>query len=330
MGTMKRALVFALALVLPVGLSLGQGQTPAPKPPAPRRAAPKAPAPARPAFDKAKFEAYLRHLYVWGDEIKMDVQDPVPSSVDGLMEIKIKASYNAASDERSYLISRDGSRILDAKVYETAKNPFQEDLDLLHTDGAPSFGTPGAPVVIVMFSDFQCPYCKGEAQMLRTELLKAYPKEVRVYFKDMPLQTIHPWARKGALAGRCAYAQGEAAFWKWHDWIYEKQEQVSLEDFDIKAADFAATGAVKKDQFDACRQDPKTAAALDAGIAEARAMHINSTPTMFINGRRITSTLRWEGLADIIDFEIGYQKREHNAGEACCSVALPTAPGAGR
>lgn len=313
----------AVALAL-YSFSLGAQTRPQPKPAA-ASPAKKAPAAAKPqyAFDKAKLEAYLRHLYVYADDIKMEVLDPKPSVVPGFQEIRVRATYNSASEERGFLVSQDGKQILDAKIYDVTRNPFQEDLDKLHTEGAPSMGTPGAPVVIVMFSDFQCPYCKGEAEMLREKLLKAYPKQVRLYFKDMPLQSIHPWARKGALAGRCAFAQGEEAFWKFHDWTYSKQEEIELDNFEAKMDEFAKSGAVDKAKFDTCRAAPETAKALDAGIAEARALKINSTPTMFVNGRRIATTVRWENLVDLIDFEIGYQSREHNAGEACCTLAPP-------
>ena len=277
------------------------------------------------AYDKAKLEAYLRHLYVYPDDVKMEVLDPKPSAVPGFLEIRVRASFNTAGDERGFLISKDGRQILDAKIYDVTRNPFQEDLEKLHTSGAPSMGTAGAPVVIVVFSDFQCPYCKGEEEMLRENLLKEYPKQVRLYFKDMPLQSIHPWARKGALAGRCAFKQSEDAFWKYHDWIYSKQEEVDLDNFDGKMAEFAQGNGIDKTKFDTCRESPETAKALDAGIAEARALKINSTPTMFVNGRRINTTIRWPNLQELIDFEIGYQGREHNAGEACCTLA-PTSP----
>src|SRR6267378_3211269 len=93
------------------------------------RSAEKSPA-KKSALDKATLETYVRHLNVWGPQIK------------------------------------------------------------LHTDLQPSFGTPGAPVVIVLFSDFECPYCKEEAKALRSNLLATYPKEVRLYFKDLPLTQI--------------------------------------------------------------------------------------------------------------------------------------------
>jgi protein-disulfide isomerase len=277
-------------------------------------------------IDKAKVEGYLRHLYVYPDVIKMEISDPKPSPVPGFREVNVRASYNASSEDRTFLVSTDGKKILDAKVYDLTENPFKEDLSLLKTAGAPSMGTAGAPVVLVMFSDFQCPYCKNEAQMIREKLLAEYPKQVRLYFKDMPLQSIHPWARTGALAGRCALAQGEETFWKYHDWMYAHQESITLDNFSAKMDDLAKDVPLDKTRFEACRVAPETQAALEAGLAEAKALKINSTPTMFINGRRIATTLRWEGLKQVVDFEIGYQAREHNAGEAECCMLAPLSP----
>ena len=309
-------------ILLTAALAISAQTKPTDKPATP---AAKRPAAAKPqfAYDKTKLEAYLRHLYVYPEDIKIEILDAKPSGVAGLDEIRVRASYNTSSEERGFLVSKDGKQIMDAKVYDVTRNPFQDDLDKLHTTGAPGLGTAGAPVVIVMFSDFQCPYCKGEAEMIRENLLKEYPTQVRLYFKDMPLQSIHPWARKGALAGRCAFAQGEDKFWKFHDWAYSKQEEIDLDNFEGKMDDFAKEANVDKAKFDTCRASAETAKALDAAIAEARALKINSTPTMFINGRRITSTMRWENMAQVIDFEVGYQGREHNAGEACCTLAPP-------
>ena len=84
---------------------------------------------------------------------------------------------------------------------------LQDDLDKLKTEFQPSLGTPGAPVVLVAFSDFECPHCKDEATMLRQNLLSAYPTQVRLYFKDFPLEAIHPWAKTAAIAGRCVFRQ---------------------------------------------------------------------------------------------------------------------------
>ena len=82
-------------------------------------------------------------------------------------------------------------------------------------------------MTLVEFSDFECPVCRSLHDVLRS-LLPTYP-QVRVVFKDFPLETLHPWARTAALAGRCAYQQKPEAFWKVYDSIYDNQEIISAE-----------------------------------------------------------------------------------------------------
>lgn len=284
----------------------------------------------RSALDKATLEAYLRHLFVWGPEVRVQVLDPKPSPVDGLLEVRVRAQAGAASAEQTFYVSKDGRRIVQGVVYDVNDTPFRDNLSKLKTGAAPSLGTPGAPVVLVLFSDFQCPYCKEEAKMLRRHLLAAYPKQVRLYFKDYPLESIHPWAKAAAIAGRCVFRQSEAAFWEFHDWVYERQGELTVENLNGKVLEFAQGRNVDPLQLSRCLQTRATEAEVDASIAEGRALQVNSTPTLFVNGRRLASQVSWPQLKTIIDFEIEYQKTANNAGDAACcevKVSLPFAPG---
>ena len=97
--------------------------------------------------------------------------------------------------------------MVQGNLYDISQNPFKADLDKLKTDLQPSFGTPGAPVVLVEFSDFECPMCKEEAKILRDNLLTAYPKQVRFYFIVFPLDQIHPWATLPPLRAAASSAR---------------------------------------------------------------------------------------------------------------------------
>src|SRR6266550_8429050 len=150
------------------------------------------------ALDKPTLEAYVRHLFVWGPQIKVEISNAKPSPLPGLMEVTVHASAGNAAQDEVFYISKDGQTLVRGSMFDVKDNPFKADLDKLKTDLQPSFGTPGAPVVLVLFSDFQCPFCKEEAKVLRTNLVSAYPKQVRVYFKDLPLDQIHPWGKPAA------------------------------------------------------------------------------------------------------------------------------------
>ncbi|HEY1205309.1 MAG: DsbA family protein [Bryobacteraceae bacterium] len=288
----------------------------------------KAEKPVRSAFDKATLEAYVRHLFVWGKTISVEVLDAKPApGLPGLYSIDVRATAGEVSQVDTFLVSKDGHKILRAAIFDVNENPFKEDLDKLKTQFQPSMGTEGAPVVLVIFSDFECPVCKLEAQMLRQNLASAYPKEVRLYFKDFPLMQMHPWAKTAAIAGRCIFRQNPAAFWEYHDWVYEHQADITPENFKGKLLEFAKSKDKDIDtmQLTSCVDTRATEAEVDRSVAEGKELHVTGTPTMFINGRRIDGQIPWPNLRDIVDYEIDYQKTAKNAGEDCgCEVKLPS------
>jgi len=307
---MFRALSYSLAAVLLfAGAGLGQKKS---------------------ALDKPTLEAYVRHLYVMDPKVTVKVGDPKPSDLPGFVEVMVTASLETAHQDFPFLISKDGAKIVQGTVYDATENPFKADLDKLQTDGAPSLGTQGAPVVLVEFSDFECPYCQKEAVVLRENLLKEYPTQVHFYFKQFPLTSLHPWSKAAAIASRCVYKQNADEFWKYHDWIFQHQNDVKAENLKDQVLEFAKDEkALDALQLTSCMDNKATEAEVDKDMADGRALKVDSTPTLFINGRRIASAAEWPTLKAVIDYEIEYQKTAKNAGEDCgCSVKLdlPGAP----
>jgi protein-disulfide isomerase len=292
---------------------------------APGKSASNKAAPDKPQIDKAKLEAYIRHLFVWPPPIEVTVGDPQPGPMPGFSEVKIRGSQGNASQEETFYVSKDGQKIIRGTVFDLAQNPFKQDLDQLKTEYQPSFGTPGAPVVLVEFSDFECPYCRAEAKMLRENLQATYPKEVRFYYMNFPLESLHPWAKAAAMMGRCIFHQNASAFWDYHDWIFDHQDEITPENLKDKVLEFAAGKGIDKDQLSKCIDSRETEEEVEKTRAEGKALEVNSTPTLFVNGRRMVGTVQWEDLKRVIDYEIDYQKTAKNAGEDCgCSVQLPT------
>ncbi|MBI5239596.1 MAG: thioredoxin domain-containing protein [Elusimicrobia bacterium] len=165
---------------------------------------------------------------------------------------------------------------------------------------APSYrqkGEAGAPVVIVEFSDLQCPACRFAVGPVK-DLLKLYGRDVRLIFKHVPLNQ-HKLAVPAAVAAECAGRQGR--FWEFHDLAYEKQldwspvpppGQAEAPPPDQEAARKAFVSYAKKlgldpAAFSACLQDPAAAALVEKDRQEADQRWVLSTPTFFINGRRL-------------------------------------------
>jgi protein-disulfide isomerase len=276
------------------------------------------------ALDKGVLEAYVRHLYVMDSAISVQISDARPSDVPGFVEETVHASKGPQSQDFKFLISKDGSKILQASVFDVNSNPFKADLDKLKTQGAPNIGTPGAPVVLVEFSDFQCPYCKAEAQEIRKNLLTTYPTQVRLYFKTFPLESMHPWAKAAAIASKCVAKQNADAFWTYHDWIFEHQAEITPETLKDKVLGWSKdVKGIDSVQLGQCMDTKATEAEVSADEAEGQKLEINGTPTLFINGRRIGQTIDWANLKNVIDYEIGYQKTAHDAGDDCgCTLDL--------
>jgi protein-disulfide isomerase len=276
------------------------------------------------AFDKAYLEQYVRHLWVLLPTDTVTVSEPKPSDVPGMQEVRVKIARGPATGEELLYVTKDGSRILQGSAFDVTNNPFKKDLDKLKTAFQPSLGTPGAPVVIVLFSDFQCPHCKVEATMLRQNLISTYPTQVRLYAIDFPLEQLHPWARAAANAGRCVFHQDPGSFWEYYDWIYGHQETITADNLKQIVGIWAKDRKdIDSTQLTGCMDSKETDKEVDAEIAKAKDLEIGGTPTIFVNGRRIPNSVEWASLKATIDNEIEYQKVAKNAGEDCgCEVKL--------
>jgi protein-disulfide isomerase len=281
-------------------------------------------APQKSAFDKPTMEAYVRHLYVLQPQLTVTIGDPKPSALPGFKEVRVRIAQGAQSQEVPLYVSNDGKKIVQGIVYDIASNPFKPELDKLKTQFQPALGTAGAPVAIVVFSDLECPHCKGEAEMIRKNLIQNYPTQVRLYFKDYPLEGLHPWAKAAAMAGRCVFQQNADAFWEYHDYVFAHQDAITADNLKDQVLGWAkGVKDVDAIKLGACIDNKATQAEVEKEIAEAQALDVGGTPTMFINGRRIGQVIEWPNLKTIIDAEIEYQKTAKNAGDDCgCEVKL--------
>jgi protein-disulfide isomerase len=253
------------------------------------------------AFDKAALEAYLRYLELYRVPVTYKIDDPKPSKdIPGFSEVQVHLSFEGGGKDELYYVSPDGQTIISGDVYHLGRNPFQANLDKLTLAAAPSFGPANAAVTIVEFGDLECPDCRMEAPVLRHNVPETFGDKVRVYFKDYPLESIHPWARAAAIAGRCVYHQNAPAFWKFYDWMYDNQQDIDGDNLKAKVTGWAGENGLDTLQLGRCIDMKATEPEVNQSIAEARALELRGTPTLFINGRKIGG-LQWPDLELLIN-----------------------------
>jgi protein-disulfide isomerase len=254
-------------------------------------------------------EAYLRHLYALGPTVQLTISAPKESEVPGLLEISVDLKDGENSQGAQFFVSKDGKYLVRGDVSDMSKDPLAENRALLQITDAPSLGNPKAAVTLVEFSDFECPVCRSLHDVLRG-MLPNYP-QVRVVFKDFPLESLHPWARTAALAGRCAYQQDPGAFWKVYDLIYDQQGLISAANAWTKMSDFASQAGLNAEAFRGCMASPEAGAAVDASKANGQRLEVGSTPTVFINGRRLVGAD-----ARVLEQYIRYELAQVKSGKA--------------
>jgi protein-disulfide isomerase len=157
-------------------------------------------------------------------------------------------------------------------------------------------GPKNAPVTLVEFSDFQCPFC-AQTTALVEQVVAAYPKEVRFIYKQFPLEQIHPNALNAAKASVAAGKQGK--FWEMHDELFKISKNLSMDEIHKKAEEIGLN--VKK--FDADFAAPETEKAVRDDLVTGRAADVSGTPTLFINGKRVVNR-SLEGMKAMIDEEL--------------------------
>jgi protein-disulfide isomerase len=164
-------------------------------------------------------------------------------------------------------------------------------------DAAPSRGAPDAPVVVELFSDFECPFC-ARVRATVDALLARYPREVQLVWRDYPLP-VHPAAMQAAEAAREAFAQGGSdAFWRYHDLLFAHQDALGRDDL----VHYAQLLELDVDRFRAAleRHAHHDAIAADMAAADASGVEM-ATPSFFINGRYVAGALPVHELQPYID-----------------------------
>jgi protein-disulfide isomerase len=228
------------------------------------------------------------------------------SDVPGFDAIAVTFSHGeTASKPVTFLLSTDGKTLAQFNKFDISKDPKE----LVSAENRPARGGPAsAPVVIVGFDDLECPFCAKMHAELFPALLERYKDQVRVVYRDFPLDQ-HPWAVHAAVNANCLSAQSTTGYWKLVDYVHAHAAELGGEDKSLVTAKTALDSLTieegKRESSDltklkACieKQDDT---AVKASIKEGEALGVRATPALFINGEKVEGALPIEYVYQVID-----------------------------
>lgn len=287
-------------------------------------------------FRRKQFEQQLKRdrQSAIQDALEKVIKDRVLSAeaknrkitVDELLAIQVDGATAAPSDEvivqfyntnksqiqgtladnagriREYLRSLNRQTIFDnlmVRLYAEygVKSFIEPERTTLALEGQPSKGPAAAPVTLVEFADFECPYCGGLYPTLQ-KIEADYKDKLRVVYVEFPLASIHPHAEKAAEAALCANEQGK--FWEMHDAMFADQTNLTVDDLKKKASQLT----LETGSFQACIDAGKYLSQIKNDVSEGVEAGVSGTPAMFINGRFLQGNLPYGEIQKVIDDEL--------------------------
>ncbi len=259
---------------------------------------------------KDTVEAFLHASWGYDDNRIFQVQAIQSTAVPGISRVTVlveeKGTQQTQPSALTFLTLPDGKHLIaNDEILPFGAHPFANYRDILEREAkGPSRGPANTPLQLVEFSDYQCPHCK-DAQPTIERLLKDYP-QAHFVSQLFPLRNIHSEAEKAAETGVCvAKIGGNDAFFKYTDALYTNQAQLTPEGSAGALASAVKTAAVDDAKVKVCVAEPSTKAAVDASLQLGQEVGVNSTPSLFVNGRMLPlAGIPYDQLKKIIDYDL--------------------------
>jgi len=252
---------------------------------------------------EATVEGFLKQMFGWNQELTWKIEEIKPSEAAGFSEVT--AVFNTPQGQQLFRIyvTPDQKFALTGDLVPFGADPFAAARAGLTAANGPAHGPTDASVTIVEFGDLECPACKA-AQPNVTKLLQEEPK-AKLIFQNFPLETVHKWAMLGAKYVDCVGRENNDAVWKFLSTVYEHQGEITAETAETALKGFAKEAGVNPDAVSACAAKPETEKRVRESIALGEKLGVTSTPTFFINGRKVVgfgNSTPYEVVKAIVEF----------------------------
>jgi protein-disulfide isomerase len=246
---------------------------------------------------------FLQQTFGYDSNVSWKIFAIKPATAQGLAEVDVVIANQGGQQNTTFYVTEDGKHALIGDLIPFGVKPFAAtDQELRKGINGVSRGPVSAPVLIVEFSDLQCPHCK-QAQPTIEKLL-GDEQNARFVFQQFPLPS-HNWAAKAAAYADCIGRSNNDAFWKFVNGTYAGQSDITEANADEKLSALADTAGVKGSEMAACAAKPDTKSRVDASVNLGKQVEVTGTPTVFINGRRIANVngIPYDVLKLIVEFE---------------------------
>jgi protein-disulfide isomerase len=252
-----------------------------------------------------KIELVIRSQFSVPIDYAVAIGGRRPSPYAGFDTLSVTLSKQGKPTTVEFLISRDNARL--ARLEE-----FDLNGDLsppIDTAGRPIRGNPEAPVTVVSFDDLECPFCARMHREIFPRMFERYKDTVRFIYKDNPITAIHPWAMRGAVDANCLAAQSADAYWQFVDFVHSRSGEINGDSkeltrsfalLDSEASEEGESYNLDSGRLKTCLQ-MQDETRVKTSVKEARSLHIEGTPSLIVNGERISGLVSAEQLQLVID-----------------------------
>ncbi len=250
--------------------------------------------------------AFLKQLWGYDPNRIWQVAAIQKTQAPGVTQVVVYVATKGTNQKTTgtqFFVTPDGKHAIADGVIPFGATPFADARQMLlaHADGA-SRGAAGKDLFMVEFSDLQCPHCK-EAQPIMDKIAQDFPN-AHIVYQSFPLVDIHPAAFKAAAYGYCVEKKSNDAFFKYAQAVFDTQDALTPDKTDATLNDAVTKAGQNPTEIAQCAATAATKASVDASIKLAQDLAVNSTPTLFVNGRSLPITnIPYETLKEIINFQ---------------------------
>jgi len=252
-------------------------------------------------------------------EAKVTLGARTPSRFAGYENLPVIIDANGAQKTFNFLVAKDGGKLLYVREFDLSEDPYAKTMSRIDLRGRPVRGAQDAKVTIVIYDDFECPFCARMYVTLMNEVMTKFRTRARLIIKDFPISETHPWAMRAAIDSNCLAQNSSNAYWQFSDYVHIHQQEFNgkwktagepasgraFAAVDDLAVETGQRNGIEAAKFQTCVAGQSALRAVEASLAEGTSLGVSATPTLFVNGEEFEGALSAEQVDAALERALG-------------------------